>query len=545
MSTKRLAANFTRNATSFASVDNGSGDALSFAVTNGKRYRFRIIYLWSSAATTTGLDIACSGPSASYVSGLRWIQTSTTAYGTRCAFNGYDQSAPGTAIDTIDAVSIAVLEGVMKASADGTFIARVASEVASSTITVLAGSVIEWECLDDLVTEGKCVFLSEDVTNSTLVLADVAGVALGNQALKFPVSANKRYGFRFNVLWWSVTSTTSISLAINGPASPTAVWARNIIGNQLTGTAITEGNLRAYEVATTGANRPNTGSVSYAVIEGVLRNGANAGDVIARFASEIDTSQVTVMLDSSVEFFEIAAPPVLDCPNEVGYYFPEDAADFAATDQVLPGHWYLCQGADIAAAGDDQQTVGSDIDLTKNGTVEFDQTFGAASRKGIHFTQNADERVIFGDPYNVNTQSLMIDMALVVGDQSTTRAVAVLGTGPELWIRIASTEVLGITLNGVTNNGNFSYLSTGVFHAQLCLDHRSPGAVVLTTKHQRLVGTYAAPGNFTGKCIGSDTSVVANLCFVGDLGYLAVWGGTDAEVRRDEGPANRFVVAGV
>ncbi len=543
MAFKRLAANFTRNATSFADVDNGSGDALSFAVTNGKRYRFRVVYIWSTAATTTGLDIACNGPTKSYVTGLRWIQTAVTAYGTRCAFNDYDQSAPGIAADSIDAACIAVLEGVIKPTADGTFMARVASEISLSTITVLAGSYIEYECLDDLVTAGQCVMTTTDVSNSTLTPADVDPAS--GPSLAFSLAANKWYRFRFNVLWWSAASTTSLSLGVNGSSSPTAVWARNIIGNQLTGTAITEGSLRAYNVMTTGANRPSTGAISYAVIEGTVCNGASAHDMIARFASEIDTSSVTILADSSVEFYEISAPPIKDCPNEGGYYYPVDADDYTALDATLPTHWYLMQGANVAAAGDDQQTAATDFDLTENGTLEYDQAFGAMSRKCVHFTQNLNERLIFGDFIDESTNSLVIKISMILGDQSTTRAIGIFGASPELWIRCASTEVIGITVNGVTSNGNFSYLGVGPFVLALILDHRSPGAVRVVTKHQYVAGTYAAPGRFSGKCLGSNDAVVANLAALMDVAHVEVYAGSPAEVHIDEGAVNRRVVTGV
>ena len=109
---------------------------LSFAVTAGNRYYFKFVINYSSAATTTGSRWSINGPSL------------TTTTSTRNAtVVGYDLPAASSASSAQLLGNNAIIEGYIIPAADGTVIARFASEVLSSAITAKAGSVLYWQQL--------------------------------------------------------------------------------------------------------------------------------------------------------------------------------------------------------------------------------------------------------------------------------------------------------------------------------------------------------------------------------------------------------------
>jgi len=132
-----------------ADVVNNNGTAntladvtgLSFAVTSGVTYHFSTLINYTSAATTTGSRWSINGPAGttSYTSKYTLTATSETtnyasAYNTPSASNG----------TSLAAGNIAVIEGIVTPSANGTVTVRFASEVASSAITAKAGSTLTW-----------------------------------------------------------------------------------------------------------------------------------------------------------------------------------------------------------------------------------------------------------------------------------------------------------------------------------------------------------------------------------------------------------------
>lgn len=133
------------------------------------------------------------------------------------------------------------------------------------------------------------VRLTVDRTNSTTSLADATG-------LSFAVEANKTYAFDFYIRWRSAATTTGIQLSINAPASPTALVFH--IETPTSTTAIADSVRRAADTgaATSGIDTQNADT--FAKITGLLINGANAGTLIIRFASEVDASTVTIKAGS-------------------------------------------------------------------------------------------------------------------------------------------------------------------------------------------------------------------------------------------------------
>lgn len=122
---------------------------LSFSVTNGKTYYFQFIIWYTAAATTTGSrwGVNCSAGTAATLS-LTSEYTLTTTTSTRNAnIQAFDSPAASNATSVV-AMNKAMIEGIFTANADGTFIARFASEVANSAIVAKAGSVCYYQQLN-------------------------------------------------------------------------------------------------------------------------------------------------------------------------------------------------------------------------------------------------------------------------------------------------------------------------------------------------------------------------------------------------------------
>ena len=119
---------------------------LSFSVTSGKTYYFEFYIPYTAAATTTGSRWSINGPATSnLVFSSEYSLTATTT--TRNAnVITYDLPAASNATSAgTTAGNMAQIYGIIKPSADGTVIARFASEVTSSAITALAGSVVYYQ----------------------------------------------------------------------------------------------------------------------------------------------------------------------------------------------------------------------------------------------------------------------------------------------------------------------------------------------------------------------------------------------------------------
>ena len=97
------------------------------------------------------------------------------------------------------------------------------------------------------------------------------------------VAANKAYGFEFMLICDADAATTGIDVACNGPASPTSVIYEQVYWTSAT--ARTERCATAYDSNTASTASNGTAAKIYRV-RGVLRNGANAGTLIARAKRE-------------------------------------------------------------------------------------------------------------------------------------------------------------------------------------------------------------------------------------------------------------------
>lgn len=117
---------------------------LSFAVTAGQTYVFRFTIDYTAAATTTGSRWSISGPAVTRLAYRSQYSLTTTSETVNSGLTAYDLPAASNATSAATGGNTAIVEGVITPSADGTVIARCASEVTSSAITAKAGSLLKW-----------------------------------------------------------------------------------------------------------------------------------------------------------------------------------------------------------------------------------------------------------------------------------------------------------------------------------------------------------------------------------------------------------------
>lgn len=118
---------------------------LSFSITSGVRYWFRFWILYTAQVTTTGSRWTINGPATtglSYMSEYSLTGTTSTRNAQVVAYN-----SPATSNATSASTgpsNLAQIEGFIQPSANGTLIARFASEVANSAIVAKTGSFVEY-----------------------------------------------------------------------------------------------------------------------------------------------------------------------------------------------------------------------------------------------------------------------------------------------------------------------------------------------------------------------------------------------------------------
>lgn len=120
---------------------------LEFSVTSGETYWFRFTIDYTAAATTTGSRWSITGPTTTRLA-YRMETSLAAAAGTDGVTTAisvaYDTPAGATATSANTAGNIAVIQGFITPSANGTVTARFASEISSSAITAKAGSLLQW-----------------------------------------------------------------------------------------------------------------------------------------------------------------------------------------------------------------------------------------------------------------------------------------------------------------------------------------------------------------------------------------------------------------
>lgn len=126
---------------------------LSFAVNSGSTYWFRFVIWYTSAATTTGSIWTLNGPTTTlfgYRSSWSLGAAGTAGTDVFTDFPGVAYNTPATSnasssTQTAGQANIAIIEGFITPSANGTLIARFASEITSSAIVAKAGSTVFYQ----------------------------------------------------------------------------------------------------------------------------------------------------------------------------------------------------------------------------------------------------------------------------------------------------------------------------------------------------------------------------------------------------------------
>lgn len=141
LNTVVLTADVTNNNATANTIADVTG--LSFAVTATERYWFYFCIFYTSAATTTGSRWSINGPGSPTLLAYSGIYTLTATTETVNYSAAYDLPAAANA-SSLTAGNVACIEGHIQPSANGTVIARFASEIASSAIIAKEGSFLQW-----------------------------------------------------------------------------------------------------------------------------------------------------------------------------------------------------------------------------------------------------------------------------------------------------------------------------------------------------------------------------------------------------------------
>lgn len=131
----------------------------------------------------------------------------------------------------------------------------------------------------------RYAYLSSVVSQTTTTYADVTGMT-------FSVAANTNYEVSCSIIYQTAATTTGIGISLNGPASPTLI-AGQFISNS-TATALNGRSFNAYNGTgkTTGVTTANANT--YGLFSASFRNGATAGTLALRYASEVAGSSVSI-----------------------------------------------------------------------------------------------------------------------------------------------------------------------------------------------------------------------------------------------------------
>ena len=138
-----------------ANVVNNNGTAntladvtgLTFPVVAGTRYSFKVVVVYTSAATTTGSRWTVNGPAVTDIS-YRSTYNTTAAAATINTLGAYNLPSACNA-SSVTTNNRAVIEGEILPSANGSVQVRFASEISASAITAIGGrSYLEYQIIN-------------------------------------------------------------------------------------------------------------------------------------------------------------------------------------------------------------------------------------------------------------------------------------------------------------------------------------------------------------------------------------------------------------
>ncbi len=121
---------------------------LSFAVTSGVNYRWQATILYTTSAATIGVRLACNGPAFThnaYSSTLGPAVAGSAAAAWYNSASAYDTAVVTSSSMNTTGGNIIVAHGIVRPSANGTFILRFAPETATANgVVIETGSTLEW-----------------------------------------------------------------------------------------------------------------------------------------------------------------------------------------------------------------------------------------------------------------------------------------------------------------------------------------------------------------------------------------------------------------
>jgi len=122
---------------------------LSFDFTANTTYAFKFFIVYSSAATTTGSRWAINGPATTFMNYRSHYTLSATSITNNAGLSAYNTPS-GASASSLTSNNIAIIEGIIRPSANGTVIARFASEITASAITAVASgkSYVEYQAIN-------------------------------------------------------------------------------------------------------------------------------------------------------------------------------------------------------------------------------------------------------------------------------------------------------------------------------------------------------------------------------------------------------------
>jgi len=143
-----LSADVTNNNAVANTIQDVTG--LSFSMANTKLYEFEFTCLYTSAATTTGSRWSINAtPSAEFVVYNSEYALAAATVTSNPNLRAFDSPATSTASSSsATEIMRAKIQGLVRANADATLIARFASEVANSAIVCKAGSFVKYRQID-------------------------------------------------------------------------------------------------------------------------------------------------------------------------------------------------------------------------------------------------------------------------------------------------------------------------------------------------------------------------------------------------------------
>lgn len=137
---------------------------------------------------------------------------------------------------------------------------------------------------------------ADETRTNTTTLAD-------DSSLKMSMAANTKYVFRTQI-FFNAAATPDLKWRHSGPASPTSIsiTRRQIIaGGTSIGTIAEDTAYSALDIAVAAS-----GGVGIIWIEGVIANGANAGDFVFRWAQNTsDAAATTILAGSWLEYMKV------------------------------------------------------------------------------------------------------------------------------------------------------------------------------------------------------------------------------------------------